>query len=460
MIRLVSLLVFVVGLAHGQLNFEGNPLTEYTDYTAEESSLSERSSKERVSNSAISLRPQKLYPIFESENTRQPSEIIDDLFSVQNHRSQDVSARQLQVSGDQNALIDPAEVALNTFLNSKTPEESRVSLDHFLRSQQSPEAQPRSSGIILTDQDKRLERIDTQPVIHRVEHHERPSLQAEQPQQSLLPQAGQTIQVQLTPQSVNQNFGYAAQPVTQAVVQPVIRASAGILSPATMLHPVPVAPDIPVRNDPMMWRQRMKRIRAKPGVLAQARVAPMFYKGPVAVPFKGHGPVEVIYTKPPGFRGPTNMVANSPVPYENAGAWFPDSDYPPPSKDVYYSQLYAQSYDPHYYNYIAATGKVRPYLYGKLGKHKEEQDEGIWAELYRGFTKHGLKNIMTPTFLLGMTLPVVTLMLSALVQKRSIARADARDLDQENALQEYLERMQRAMMCYGSNRDASTKDNC
>lgn len=92
---------------------------------------------------------------------------------------------------------------------------------------------------------------------------------------------------------------------------------------------------------------------------------------------------------------------------------------------------------------------------------KEDQDDGIWSELYRGFTKHGLKNIMTPTFLLGMTLPVVTLMLSALVQKRSIARADARDLTQEDALREYLERLQRAMICYG-NRGTSAKreDGC
>lgn len=149
------------------------------------------------------------------------------------------------------------------------------------------------------------------------------------------------------------------------------------------------------------------------------------------------------------------MLSSPPVPYEDASAWFPDAEHPPPTKDVYYSQLYAQSYDPHYYNYIAATGKIRPHLYGKLGKRKEEQDSGIWSELYRGFTKHGLKNIMTPTFLLGMTLPVVTLMLSALVQKRSIARTDAREFDQEEILREHLERLQRAMECYA---DKSVRD--
>lgn len=148
-------------------------------------------------------------------------------------------------------------------------------------------------------------------------------------------------------------------------------------------------------------------------------------------------------------RGPP-ILSNPPAPYEDASNWLPGS---PSSKDTYYSQLYAQSYDPYYYNYIATTGKIRPYLYGKLGKHQQDEelhqhDDGILMELYRGFKKHGLKNLMTPTFLLGMTLPVVTLMLSALVQKRSIGRSDGRLLDQENAVREYLEQLQRAMECY------------
>jgi len=184
----------------------------------------------------------------------------------------------------------------------------------------------------------------------------------------------------------------------------------------------------------------------------------------ISVPFKAKAPVEVIYTKPPGLHRRPPILSNPPIPYEdsNANAWFPDTDHSPSNKDVYYSQLYAQSYDPHYYNYIATTGKIRPYLYGKIGKYQEEQDDGIWSELYRGFKKHGLKNIMTPTFLLGMTLPVVTLMLSALVQKRSIARSDnARELDQENALQEYLERLQRAMECYAGRNSRDAKlDGC
>lgn len=164
-------------------------------------------------------------------------------------------------------------------------------------------------------------------------------------------------------------------------------------------------------------------------------------------------PVEVIYTKPPGFhRGPP-IIGNPSIPYEDANAWFPEVDHPPSNKDIYYSQLYAQSYDPYYYNYIAKTGKIKPHLYGKLGKYHEEEDDGIWSELYQGFKKHGLKNIMTPTFLLGMTLPVVTLMLTALVQKRSFARSDSRKFStREDTIQDYLEQVQRAVECYEKKR--------
>lgn len=313
MTGLASLLVFVVGLANGQLNFEGNPLTEYTDYTAEESSLSGRAVEAKdvsiglLSNAAIASRPQKLYPVFEPESPRQPT--IDDLFSdksqtqlpaSQGPRSQDMSGRQMPA--EQSTSVDPAEIALNTFLNSKTPEESRVSLDYFLRSQQPSEAQPRASDAVAIVQDKRLDRMDTQPIVHRAEQQQPLFSQVEQVQ--LMPQVEQVQlmpqvnQGQLMPQQVvdqqrqqlsnGHNFAYAAQPVVQAVVQPVIRAPTGVIAPATMpLHPVPIASGIQVRNDmmsPAMWRQRMKRIRAKPlpGVLAQPRIAPTLYKGPVA----------------------------------------------------------------------------------------------------------------------------------------------------------------------------------
>ncbi|XP_077254682.1 uncharacterized protein LOC143893310 isoform X2 [Temnothorax americanus] len=490
MIRLAILLVLAINLAKGQLNYEGNPYTEFTEYIAEESNLSERSARKNdvsidVSNPVVSSRPQKLYPVAEPESdgrSQQEAETNDLLksqisSSVQTLQS-DTSARQFQDSSG-NSPISQAEVALNTFLNSRTPAESRLSLDHYLRSQQSPEAQLRSSDAIIgQESSKPIEPLSPQPQPQPISH-------VEQQQQLLVPRVNQqqvqltsqVDQVKLVPQadqrqqllpSADQTYGYVRQPSVVQAVQPVIRTPAGVVLGQKMLQPVPLVPAFQARNDmitPAMWRERMRRIHGKPYPFAQSRIAPALYQGPIAVPFKAKGPVgpvEVIYTKPPGFhRGPP-ILGNPPVPYEDASAWFPDADQPPPQKDVYYSQLYAQSYDPHYYNYIAATGKIRPYLYGKIGKYKEEQNDGIWSELYRGFKKHGLRNIMTPTFLLGMTLPVVTLMLSALVQKRSISRSDdARELNREDALQEYLERLQRAMECYSGRNSRDAKlDGC
>ncbi|XP_012531737.1 uncharacterized protein LOC105834067 isoform X2 [Monomorium pharaonis] len=476
MIRLAILLVLVINLANGQLNYEGNPFTEYTEYIAEESNLSEKSARKNdasidLPNSEVSSRPQKLYPIVESENDGRSLQAMEtDNFLKQQTSSSDTSARQFQDSSG-NSPTSHAQVALNTFLNSRTPEESRLSLDHYLRSQQPPEDQSRSSDTIIGQEpSKSIEPFNPHPISH-----------VEQQQPSLVPQVNQQ-QVQLTSQPLNQaqivsqtdqrqqlfplagqSYGYVGQPTVVQALQPVIRTPAGVVLGQKML-PVPLVPAFQSRNDmitPAMWRERMRRIRGKPFPLAQSRITPALYQGPIAVPFKAKAPMEVIYTKPPGFhRGPP-VLSNPPVPYEDASAWFPETDQPPTHKDVYYSQLYAQSYDPHYYNYIATTGKIRPYLYGKLGKHREEEEDGIWSELYRGFKKHGLRNIMTPTFLLGMTLPVVTLMLSALVQKRSLARSgDARELTQEDALREYLERLQRAMECYGKNSRNAKLDEC
>ncbi|XP_011156298.1 histone-lysine N-methyltransferase 2D isoform X2 [Solenopsis invicta] len=521
MIKFAILLVLAIDLANSQLNYEGNPFTEFTEYIAEESNLSEKSARQNdasidLSNPGMS-RPQKLYPIVESENHgRSQQAEIDNLIksqtssSVQTFQS-DTSARQLQDSSG-NLPVSQAEVALNSFLNSRTPEESRLSLEHYLRSQQSPEDQSRSSEAIVGQESQSIEPLNPQAISHvqqqqpfshvqqqqRISHvqqqqpishvqQQQPISHVRQQQQQplLVPQVNQQQvqltsqldQVQLAPQQLmpqtdqrqllppaSQTYGYVGQPTMVQAVQPVIRTPTGVVLGQKMLQPVPLVPAFQARNDmltPAMWRERMRRIRGKPFPFAQSRITPTLYQGPIAVPFKAKAPVEVIYTKPPGFhRGPP-ILSNPPIPYEDASAWFPESDHQPSQKDVYYSQLYAQSYDPHYYNYIATTGKIRPYLYGKLGKHQEEQESGIWSELYRGFKKHGLRNIMTPTFLLGMTLPVVTLMLSALVQKRSLARSsDARELNQEEALQEYLERLQRAMECYGRNSRDTKLDGC
>ncbi|XP_029674889.1 uncharacterized protein LOC115242610 [Formica exsecta] len=510
-----AIIILAINLVSGQLNYEGNPFTEYTEYVAEESNLSEKSARKNdvsfdLSNSGIPSPSQKLYPIVESEidkhlqQVTEPDNLLTDKsqkqtsFSIQAFRSNGTdthSARQLQISSDQNS----AEIALNTFLNSKTPEESRLSLDHYLRSQHSPNAQSRSSNAIISQNRKAIEpTIDVQRSLNSQVEQQQSSMipqvnqqltsQVNQgqlapqgqlasqgqlmPQDQLVPQNQLVSQNQLVPQNQLMSQGQLLPPTGQVYdyvgqpppIQPVIRAPAGVTLGQGMMQSVPFMPGFHTRNDmitPAMWRERMRRIRGQPFPFAQPRLAPGLYKGAIAVPFKPKAPIEVIYTKPPGFhRGPP-LISNPPIPYEDASAWYPDADHPPSHKDIYYSQLYSQSYDPHYYNYIAATGKIRPYLYGKLGKREEEKDDGIWSELYRGFTKHGLKNIMTPTFLLSMTLPVVTLMLSALVQKRSLARSDgARELDQD-ALQEYLERLQRAMECYAGRTSQDAKlDGC
>ncbi|KAL0119263.1 hypothetical protein PUN28_009683 [Cardiocondyla obscurior] len=501
MIRLAIFVVLATELANGQLNYEGNPFTEYTEYIAEESNLSENSARKIDASldlpiAAVSSRPQKLYPVVEPENRRS-----------QHAAEAETAARQFQDSSG-NSPISHAHIALNTFLNSRTPEESRLSLDHYLRSQRPPEDQSRSSDTVIehqlsqslqapssqsisqvqqqqslvphVQQQSLVPHVQQQSLVPHVQQQQSLVPHVQQPQQVLVSQVSQqqqvplpsqVDQVQLVPQndqrqqllpSTGQTYGYVGQPAVVQAVQPVIRTPAGVVLGQKVLQPVPLVPAYQSRNDMMsaMWRERMRRIRGKHFPFAQPRIAPALYQGPIAVPIKAKAPVEVIYTKPPGLhRGPP-ILSNPPIPYEDASAWFPETDQPPSQKDVYYSQLYAQSYDPHYYNYIAATGKIRPYLYGKLGKHQEEQDDGIWSELYRGFKKHGLRNIMTPTFLLGMTLPVVTLMLSALVQKRSIGRSDgARDL-QDDALQEYLERLQRAMECYGGNSRDAKSDGC
>ncbi|XP_043256881.1 uncharacterized protein LOC122399889 [Colletes gigas] len=421
------LLILATGLASGQLNFEGNPLTEDTEYTAEESRISSKASTEtfpKLENATNASRE------LENEVTARPE-------AVQTARHLPTSP---YVYGTNS--INTAELALSTFLNSKTPEESRLSLDSYLQTRKTPQ------NVIVGEQTA--------------------SVAGQQlPQQVTPPQmvVSSPVNQHLTAQLMQQRQMMQAYPVNrpqfgeQVYNAPTSSSSAlnavGTALPQQVQAPY-MQPGIQSRNDlfyPAGWHNRVRRIRGRPFLYAQSRGGPGgFYNGPPG-PYKPKGPIEVIYTKPPGFgRGPPG-ISNPPVPYEDASAWFPEADHPPPPKDVYYSQLYAQSYDPYYYNYIAKTGKVKPHLYGKLGKyHEEEGGDGIWAELYRGFKKHGLKNMMTPTFLLGMTLPVVTLMLTALVQKRSFARSDSRQFSQEETVQEYLEQLQRAVECYEKKR--------
>ncbi|CAL7946436.1 unnamed protein product [Xylocopa violacea] len=456
------LLVLAAGLVDGQLNFEGNPLTENTEYTAEESRFSERTAKQEgiATNmtNTVAESPWNLHPLLSS--TRNSSRLMNSAGTVINDHS--MSQEDSMQSVKQEKIVPKArylstntynqgadsskqaEAALNSFLNSKTPDESRMSLDYYLQSRQTPDNAP-------------------QTTVNQAQLTQQPTSQVNQQSMS------STVNEHLTEQLMQQRQALPAfqvnQPVYNTPVNPGdLRVTMSNPMAMTMMQRQQALQSsqsyttgIQARNDvfyPGPY-QRVRRVRGKPfSSYAQSRGGPGFYGGPVPpVPFKQKGPpVEVIYTKPPGFHHGPPAISNPPVPYEDASAWFPDADHPPPNKDVYYSQLYAQSYDPHYYNYIAKTGKIRPYLYGKYGKHHEEEGSSIWADLYRGFKKHGLKNMMTPTFLLGMTLPVVTLMLTALVQKRSLSRSDSRELSQEDTIQDYLEQVQKAVECYEKKR--------
>jgi len=308
MIRFVILLVLATSLTNGQLNYEGNPFTEYTEYIAEESNLSEKSVRQNdapinVASSNASLRPQKLYPIMEIEAERQlqqaaeTSNVLSDKsqrqIPFQVSQSNATYSRQLQDPADRNVPVSTAQVALSNFLNSKTPEESRASLDHYLRSQQSPEDQSHSSNAINDQNKQSLVQLDGQLVsqigqqqllVPRQEQQMQLTSQINQAQlmPQLMPQSDQ--RQQLLSATTGQTYNYVGQPT---MIQPMIRAPTGVVLGQSMLQPVPLmTPSFQARNDMItsaMWRERMRRIRGKP--FAQPRIAPGLYKGPIAGKF-------------------------------------------------------------------------------------------------------------------------------------------------------------------------------
>lgn len=300
MIRLAILLVLAINLANGQLNYEGNPFTEYTEYIAEESDLSERTARQNGNDPASlasPVRPRKLYSIMETETEKPTAEIHNLLSDKSQERTPlqnagDASGRQFHA--DQSAPIGTdAEVALNSFLNSKTPEESRVSLDHYLRSQQPPEDQSHSvNAISKADQNEQsLVQIDVQPVPQIAQRQL--LLPRQQEQQVQLPSQMNPSQQLTSPVqdqrqqflSAGQVYDYVEEP---AVIQPVIRASpTGVVLRQGVLQPMPLMTSVfQTRNDivtPALWRERMRRIRGKPFAFAQPKIAPGgLYKGPIA----------------------------------------------------------------------------------------------------------------------------------------------------------------------------------
>ncbi|XP_043477210.1 transcription factor SPT20 homolog isoform X2 [Leptopilina heterotoma] len=470
-----------VHLTSAQLNFEGNPLTENTDYLAEESQISARSARgnnfEKSINNEVnqltlkeqSVTPQKLYPVYtEAQNISQQKPMET---SVQNREESiqvlklvpmSQKSRQLRdnflnvnsVQQEQTPGQNPADLALEIFMNSKTPQESEIALNYYLQGGQGLSEQ-------LENEKREKERQQEQEYLRQQQIQQEQIIQRQKQQQ--LQQEQLLIQEQLQRTQVQQNvqdqmFGLNVQPQQLNQIQPNYQNQYQI-----GYHRIPL---IQSRNDYPIYRRPMKRMNYRPAF--QSRVGPGMYKGPPpplppmqAPVYPGKmikPPVEVLYSRPPTYARGAPMINSPAVYYEDASPWFPEVEHkPPPSKDIYYSQLYAQSYDPHYYNYIAKTGKIKPHLYGKLNG-EAKQDDGILAELFRGFTKHGMKNIMNPTFLLGMTIPALTFMLTALVQKRSLARSDSRSLN-EDEIREYLERLERALECY-RNLKVPTDDRC
>lgn len=328
--------------------------------------------------------------------------------------------------------------ALNKFLQSRTPEESNMALQHYLKIREyaaRSNAQSGEANNIKVEQNSYADNtIQSGQVSSQM-----------QQQQIVNSQPGLLGSVQSSVSS--DETGQSSYPPGQQY-SPVRWNQVGFQSRQDSLVAGPGRRARPYRSQMVGMGGRF---RGNPW--AQSRIGPgpplYHHKGPYAGPpppgFAGKWkpPVQVIYTRPPGI---VNGPADNLVSHDDASRWFPDADgdQPSPQNQVLYSQLYAQSYDPHYYNYIANTGKIKPWLYGKLGEPKEKS---IWWELFSGFKKHGMKNIMNPMFLLGMTIPTLTLMLTALVHKRSLGRSFSDGHVTEELIEEYARRLREAIEC-------------
>ncbi|XP_063971836.1 uncharacterized protein LOC135159752 [Diachasmimorpha longicaudata] len=475
--RSILLISLSIGVCQSQLNFEGNPLTENTDYTAEEShySLRHDSAKsqkfdktnvsgadtylaaanglspadnppENIEGGMIDVRSIAPQPQLMNVNkvNRIPSTMtfdVSDNRPVNSYSSASISQNKTKTMSRQ-LSTDP----LDTFLNSRTPEESQLALDTYLESRHQSELQA------TRHPPTELQNIQT-TYPNNQDNHNNLNIQTNAPQ--YLSNRYTNINTLDNPQNINQ-----AQLPGSAVIP---QQNGQIINPQ-VYQPHPLVPTWPQmtfqsRRDviPMARRRPIHHYRGLPRYRnrysAQSRIGPNFISkfpiGPHAGPpiYPGDKPIDVIYTKPPGPSHAPPAIGNHLVPYEDASEYFPESEHPPVNKDVYYSQLWAQSYDPHYYNYIAKTGKIKPWLYGKLGKH---EDKGFWHELYVSFKKHGMKNMMNPMFLLGLSIPAVTLMLSAMVGKRSLGRSvnDSNYYLSEEKITELAERVRRAIECY------------
>ncbi|XP_011308365.1 COPII coat assembly protein sec16-like [Fopius arisanus] len=437
-----------IGICQSQLNFEGSPQTDSTDYTAEEShySIREEIAKSRELNPPSGRKTdtyttgENIGPITDARSIS-PSvkrvlknEGATNLVSDVGMRIYPSAMRRNETDQTPRHLSsDP----LDTFLNSRTPQESQIALDNYLKSHHYPNSSPHSPPTnIINQMTQNTE--DNQNTLN---------IQSNAPQ--YLSNDQTNINTLNSPPNINQaQLPVSAPQQNGQIINPQVYQTHP-LAPVWPLTTFQSRRDvIPIpRRRPIYHHRGAPRYRNR--YHAQSRIGPPFIAKPPLSPgphgtpiYPGDKPIEVIYTKPPGLPGPPN----SPGAYNGPSEYFPESEHPPLNKDVYYSQLWAQSYDPHYYNYIAKTGKIKPWLYGKLGKQEEK---GFWHELYVSFKKHGMKNMMNPMFLLGLSIPAVTLMLSAMVGKRSFGRAYQDGLTiGEDTIEELAQRIRHAIECY------------
>lgn len=288
------LLILAVGLASAQLNFEGNPLTENTDYTAEESRLSQRTARQKETATNVTTDvagdSQKLHPAFDvvktaAEKLEPRNLLIDGSSGEQKEVAHPVNpvgrANEAVQTGrhlprsvyNQGTNVNPAEVALNTFLHSKTLEESRQSLDSYLQnsraSQNAPVADQSSQQTVSPAHQQQLA---DQPLPSQANHQ---TLALSSPvNQHLTAQLMQHRQMQTFPVNQQQysEQAYNAPQMSTAVGAPLVQQQ------------LPYGVPVQSRNDvfyPPGWHHRMRRIRGKPYLMAQSRGGPGFYNGPV-----------------------------------------------------------------------------------------------------------------------------------------------------------------------------------
>ncbi|XP_044007029.1 transcription factor mef2A-like [Aphidius gifuensis] len=484
----IFILTLYISCSKSQLNYEGNPLTENTEYTAEETHYKTRHDSKRSKNfdeksqfmQPYSIEQNKFKTIdseeFISPGMTLPTSIVEnldksiDILSLEQQSSSSNDFNTIDNKNDNKLYYTtntnninnetqlnnnkqiplPAKIALNDFLNSKTPEESQWALDNFIKNQQA------------------TNEIQTTTTINPNYY-----LKNSQDYQDFTEQDNSQIN------NNNMNFNYdninnnqminslenyqniqhttSAIPTRDSFNSPVYQSSR--LIPWQKLPFQNRNDYIPIsrrRLPQQQYRQMQPRVPSR--YRAQSRIGPnIIHKPPhLSLPppsssFNNyhhhhphhHKPVEIIYTKPPNLNHHHHgSIGSPPVSYDTPHDYYPN--------DVHYSQLWSQSYDPHYYDYIAKTGKIKPWLYGKLG-HDDHENSGFWSELFVNFKKHGMKNMMNPMFLMGLSIPMLTLMLSALIQKRSFARSHSDYHISEDKINEMVEKVSRAIECYKKN---------